>query len=174
MPLSNSNQAKVRPEVAALAAACGAATAAGGLLTWVTASGPRPTMGMDHTSLPKMLVYSFAHTASPWASVGLAVLVLGLLMTTGALTGLRTVVGLAAFLALAAAYMWIGLVTHHYNTPSMPNSHYANPVNLPWADLRIGAWLTISGAVLGLVSAFSLRARMSRGREPAAAGTVTQ
>ncbi|MGH3301570.1 MAG: hypothetical protein ACRDOK_07785 [Streptosporangiaceae bacterium] len=174
MSSSNSSQTKVRPGVAAFAATCSVGTAAGGLLTWVTASGPRPMMGMDHTSLPNMLVYSFAHSTSPWTSVGLAVLVLGLLMAIGALAGLRTVVVLAALLALAAADMWIGLITHHYNTPSLPNSHYANPVNLPWADLRTGAWLTICGAVLGLVSSFSLRARTSRGRERAGAGTVTQ
>lgn len=174
MPSSTSSQTKIRPAVAAFAAACGVGTAAGGLLTWVTASGPRPVMGMDHTSLPKMLVYSFAHSASPWISVGLAVFVLGLLMAISALTGLRTVVMLAALLALAAAGMWIGLVTHHYNTPSLPNSHYANPVNLPWADLRIGAWLTICGAVLGLVSTLWLRARTSPGHQRADAGAVTQ
>jgi len=173
MPLSNSSQTRVRPMVTAFAAACGVGTAVGGLLTWVAASGPRPGMGMDHTSLSKMLVYSFAHSASLWTSVGFAVLVLGLLMAVGSLAGLRTVVVLAALLALAAAGMWIGLVTHHYNAPNLPNSHYANPVNLPWPDLRIGAWLTICGAFLGIVSAFWLRARMSRGRERAAAGAVT-
>lgn len=24
-------------------------------------------------------------------------------------------------------------------------SHYLNPVNLPWTDLRMGAWLTLTG-----------------------------
>jgi len=82
-------------------------------------------------------------------SAGFAVLVLGGLIVIGALAGLRTLTVLAAVLALAAAEMWIGLVVHHYNTPNLPNVHYANPANLPWSELREGAWLTIVGAVLG-------------------------
>jgi hypothetical protein len=50
---------------------------------------------------------------------------------------------------------------HHFNTPGLPNSHYLNPANLPWADLREGAWLTIIGAALGLISAFWLRRRLA-------------
>jgi hypothetical protein len=92
------------------------------------------------------------------------VLVLGVLMVIGALAGLRTLTVLAAVLALAAAGMWIGLIVDHYNTPDLPNSHYLNPANLPRSDLREGAWLTIAGAVPGLLSAFWLRRRV---REPA-------
>jgi hypothetical protein len=131
----------------------------GSLLTWVSAHGARPALGMDHTSFPQMLVYTFADVTSFWGSVSFAVLVLGVLMVIGALTGVRTLAVLAGLLALAAAAMWIGLVVHHFNTPGLPNSHYLNPANLPWADLRAGAWLTITGAVLGLVSAFWLRRR---------------
>lgn len=116
-------------------------------------------MGMAHTSLAKMLVYSLANRSPYWHSAGFAILVLGAAMLAGALAGLRTVVVLAAVLALGAAGMWIGVVVHHYNTPDLPNIHYANPINLPWSDLREGAWLTIGGAVLGLVSAFWLRRR---------------
>ena len=115
---------------------------------------------MDHTSFPKMLVYSFANGSPFWKSAGLVVLVLGVLMVIGALAGLRTLTVIAAVLALVAGGMWIGLVVHHYNTPNLPNVHYANPVSLPWSDLREGAWLTIAGAVLGLVSAFWLRHRV--------------
>ena len=56
--------------------------------------------------------------------------------------------------------MWIGLVAHHYNTPGLPNSHYLNPTNLPWSALHAGAWLTIIGAALGLVSVLFVRRRM--------------
>jgi cobalamin synthase len=115
---------------------------------------------MDHTSFPQMLVYTFANGSPFWKSAGIAVLVLGVLMVIGALAGLRTLTVLAALLALAVAGMWTGLVVHHYNTPNLPNLHYANPANLPWSDLREGAWLTIAGAVLGLVSAFWLRGRI--------------
>jgi len=75
----------------------------------------------------------------------------------GGLAGLRTLAVIAALLTLAASGMWIGVVVHHYNTPSLPNVHYANPLNLPWSDLRAGAWLTIGAAAAGLISAFWLR-----------------
>lgn len=116
-------------------------------------------MGMGHTSLSQMLVYSFADTGSFWKSAGFAVLILGAAIIAGALSGMRTLAVLAGLFALAAAGMWTGLVVHHFNTPGLPNSHYLNPANLPWADLRAGAWLTIAGAALGLVSAFWLRRR---------------
>lgn len=155
----SSARARIRPQVAAFTALCGAATAIGSLLTWISARGPRPAMGMGHTSLSQMLVYSFADAGSFWKSAGFAVLILGAAMIAGALAGIRTLAVLAGLLALAAAGMWTGLVVHHFNTPALPNSHYLNPANLPWADLRAGAWLTITGAVLGLVSAFWLRRR---------------
>jgi hypothetical protein len=117
----------------------------------------------------QMLVYSFANGSPFWKSVGFVVLVLGVLIVLGALAGLRTLTGFAALLALAAAGMWIGLITHHYNTPNLPNSHYLNPANLPWSDLREGAWLTIGGAVLGLLSAFMLRRRVHESAREAAA-----
>lgn len=113
---------------------------------------------MDHTSLARMLVYSFAEVTSLWRSA-VAVLILGAVMVIGALTGVRTLAVLAGLLAVAAAGMWIGLVVHHYNTPGLPNSHYLNPANLPWADMRAGAWLAISGAAIGLVSALWLQRR---------------
>ncbi len=159
LELFSSARTRIRPRVAAFTALCGAATAIGSLLTWVSAHGARPAMGMGHTSLARMLVYSFADADSFWRSAAFAVLILGAAMVAGALAGVRTLTVLAGLLALAAAGMWTGLVVHHFNTPGLPNSHYLNPANLPWADLREGAWLTITGAVLGLVSAFWLRRR---------------
>ncbi len=161
LELFSGTRTRIRPQVAAFTALCGAAIAVGSLLTWVSAHGARPALGMVHTSLRQMLVYSFAHVTSFWESVSFAVLVLGVLMVIGALTGVRTLAVLAGLLALAAAGMWTGLVVHHFNTPGLPNSHYLNPANLPWADLREGAWLTTTGAVLGLVSAFWLRRRLA-------------
>jgi hypothetical protein len=125
----------IRPPVAMFTAACGAATAVGSLLTWLSARGARPSIGMRHTSLAQMLVYTFANADPFWKSVGGAVLVLGAAMVFGALAGLRTLAILAALLALGTGGMWIGLVVHHYNTPGLPNIHYANPANLPWQDL---------------------------------------
>jgi hypothetical protein len=160
LELLKSGRTRIRPPVAAVTALCGAVTAAGSLLTWVSARGARPRMAIDHTSLRQMLVYSFADVNPFWKSVGVVVLVLGVLMVIGALAGLRTLTVLAALPELAVAGMWIGLIVHHYNTPNLPNVHYANPANLPWSDLREGAWLTITGAVLGLLSAFWLRRRV--------------
>jgi hypothetical protein len=170
LELVKSARTRIRLPVATFAALCGVATAVGGLLTWVSARGARPTMGMDHTSFSEMLVYSFANGNPFWKSAGFVVLVLGMLMVIGALAGLRTLTVLAAVLALVAAGMWIGLIVHHYNTPNLPNAHYLNPANLPWSDLRAGAWLTIAGAVLGLLSAFLLRRRV---REPASEAAAT-
>lgn len=159
-----SGRTRIRPQAAAFTALCGAAVVIGSLLTWLSAHGARPALGTDHTSLRQMLVYSFAHVASFWQSAGFTVLILGAAMVIGALTGLRTLAVLAGLLALAAAGMWIGLVVHHFNTPGLPNAHYLNPANLPWAQLREGAWLTIIGGAGGLVSAFWLR-RRSGGRQ---------
>ncbi len=171
LELARSARTRIRLPVAAFTALCGVATAAGGLLTWVSARGARPTMGMDHTSFPEMLVYSFADGNPFWKSAGFVVLMLGVAIVIGALAGLRTLTVLAAVLALAAAGMWIGLIVPHYTTPNLPNAHYLNPANLPWPDLRAGAWLTIAGAVLGLLSAFWLRRRVrSPAREAVAAG----
>ncbi len=164
LELIKSARTRIRLRVAAFTALCGVATAVGGLLTWVSERGARPRLGMDHMSFPKMLVYSLQNGVPFWKSAGFVMLVLGVLMVLGALAGLRTLTVLAAVLALAAAGMWIGLVVHHYNTPNLPNAHYLNPANLPWSDLREGAWLTIAGAVLGLLSAFWLRRKV---REPA-------
>ena len=159
--LFSSTRTRIRPQIAVFTALCGAAIVIGSLLTWVSAHGARPALGMDHTSFRRMLVYSFADVTSFWESVSFAVLVLGVLMVIGALTGVRTLAVLAGLLALAAAGTWTGLVVHHFNTPGLPNSYYLDPANLPWADLREGAWLTITGAVLGLVSAFWLRRRLA-------------
>lgn len=160
----------IRWPVAAFAALCGVATAVGTFPTWVTARGPRPSMGPDHTSFTRMLVYSFANGVPFWKSAGFALVVLGVVIVIGALAGLRTLTAAAAVLALAAAGMWIGLVVHHYNTPNLPNVHYANPASLPWPDLREGAWLTMAGAALALVSAFGMRRRI---HEPAGAAGPT-
>lgn len=150
---------QIRPQVAAFTTVCGAATAGGSVLAWVSPHGARPALGMNQTSLSRMLTYSFVDVKLFWESAGFAVFVLGLLIVIGALGGVRTLTVLAALLALAAAGMWLGLAVHHFETPDLPNSYYLNPAHLPWADLREGAWLTIIGAACGLVSAFWLRRR---------------
>jgi hypothetical protein len=104
-----------------------------------------------------MLVYTLVNGHAYVKSVGFVILVLGLLIVIGGLSGRRILTVLGAVLALAVAGMWIGLTAHHYNTPHGPNSYYLNPAHLPWSDLRLGAWITIGGALFGLLSAFVLR-----------------
>jgi hypothetical protein len=163
---------RARLPTAVCAGACGVATATGGLLTWVSATGPRPTMGLAHTSFSKMLVYTLA-TRTPYVkSVGFVLLALGIAMVIGALSGLRILTALSAVVALAVGGMWIGLAVHHFNTPHLPNSYALDPAHLPWSALRIGAWLTLSGALLGLLSTVvpggwtPVLARAARGARP--------
>jgi hypothetical protein len=159
LQLARNSGIRTRLAVATITGLAGVAVMAGALLTWLSARGPRPATGMMHTSLSRMLVYAYTATSSFWTSAAFAVLVLGFLVVIGGLARLRMLTGIAALLTLAASGMWIGVVVHHYNTPSLPNVHYANPVNLPWSDLRAGAWLTIGAATVGLISAFWLRRR---------------
>jgi hypothetical protein len=159
LTILNRARARIQWPVAAFTALCGVAIAVGGLLTWIDERGPRPSMGMNHTSFSGMLVYTLRSGVSYWKSVGFVVLILGTLIAIGALTGLRTLTALAAVLTLGAAATWIGLIAHHYNTPNLPNSHYLNPANLPWSDLSAGAWLTIFAAALALISAPLLHRR---------------
>jgi hypothetical protein len=146
-----------RLPTAIVACACGAASGIGGLVTWITAHNGRPRLGMDHTSFSKMLVYRFVAEHSFMRSVGFVVLLLGAVMVIGALSGLRVLTVLGAVLSLALAGMWIGLTVHDYNTPHLANSYYLNPVHLPWSSLREGAWLTIGGALVGILSSLVLR-----------------
>jgi hypothetical protein len=126
-------------------------------LTWLTAHNGRPRLGMDHTSFSKMLVFTFVDEHPFMRSAGFVVLLLGVVMVIGGLSGLRVLTVLGAVLSLAAAGVWIGLTLHHYNTPHLANSYYLNPVHLPWSSLREGAWLTIGGALVGILSSLVLR-----------------
>lgn len=42
--------------------------------------------------------------------------------------------------------MWLGL-----------NATFYNPTDLPYTDLRAGAWLAIGASVVGLISSFFVR-----------------
>jgi len=66
----------------------------------------------------------------------------------GGLAASRAVTGFFSLVALAAAGLWIGLNA----------SHYA-PTDLPFSDLRAGAWLAVAGGLVGLLSVFLLRRR---------------
>jgi hypothetical protein len=135
---------------------CGVAVAVGGLLTWMTPRAAKGSLGMDHTSLSRMLVYTWDNDAPFIRSVALPVMVYGALMVVGGLLGMRIFTVFGSVLALGTGGMWIGLAAHHFSTPRLPNSYYLNPLHIPWSTLHFGAWLSICGAGLGLFSTLVL------------------
>jgi membrane protein YqaA with SNARE-associated domain len=138
-----------RLPMAILASACGVASGIGGFFGWMNI---RTAPRMDHTSLSRMLNYSLATDHTYLKSVGFVMLLLGVLMVLGGLSGLRVLTALGALLALLIAGIWIGLVAHHYTGSHLPNSYYANPLHLPWSKLQSAAWVTIGAASLGFLS----------------------
>jgi hypothetical protein len=137
---------RIRPAAALLTALCGAAIGVGALLSWVVARGARPASGMTHTSIAGLFHWAY-HNSSPFLRSFSAVVVLaGILVVIAGLLGWRLLTGLLSLVALAAAGLWLGLNTSHYHVAS-----------LQYSDLRIGAWLTVAGGLLGLITAFFLR-----------------
>lgn len=130
---------------AVIAALSGVAIAVGAVLPWVRARGRRPASGITHTSV--MELFHWSYRASPFLrSFGMVAAAAGIVVIIGALIGSRVLTALFSLLALAAAGLWIALNATHYN-----------PVDLPYSDLRVGAWLTVAGGLAGLISAFFLR-----------------
>ena len=137
-----------RPGVVFIAALCGIAIGVGALLPWVEARGPRPASGITHTSVAGLFHWSYETTSPFLRSFGAVVLLAGVVVFLGALAAGRVVTALFSLVALAAAGLWIGLNASHYN-----------PTDLPYSDLRIGAWLTVIGGLVALLSAFVIRRR---------------
>jgi len=139
-------RAQRRTGASALVLLCGLAIIAGAFLTWVGARGPRPASGIAHTSITGLFQWSYQVSAPFLRSFALAVVVCGVLAAVGALAASRLLASLFLVLGLTAAGLWIGLNASHYHA-----------VDLPYSDLRIGAWLVISGGLIGLVASFGLR-----------------
>ncbi|HEY1915398.1 MAG TPA: hypothetical protein VGH27_07460 [Streptosporangiaceae bacterium] len=136
----------VRPAAALLTALCGAAIGVGALLSWVAAQGRRPASGMTHTSITGLFHWAY-HNSSPFLrSFSAVVVLIGVLVVIAGLVGWRLLTGLLSLVALAAAGLWLGLNTSHYHLAS-----------LQYSDLRVGAWLTVGGGLVGLITAFFLR-----------------
>lgn len=131
---------------AVIAALSGIAIGVGAVLPWVCARGRRPTSGIAHTPVTGLFHWSYQATSPFLRSFGMAVAVAGILVIISALIGSRILTALFSLAALAAAGLWIGLNATHYS-----------PVDLPYSDLRVGAWLTVAGGLAGLISAFFLR-----------------
>jgi hypothetical protein len=141
---------KRRAFVCVLVVLCGAAIIAGARLGWVTASGRRPASGITETSVAGLLHWSYQPCSTYFASFSFAILVAGALVVLAGLLASRFLAALFSLLALAGAGLWIGLNATHFS-----------PISLTSSDLRIGAWLTIGGALVGFVSAFFLRTRVA-------------
>jgi len=126
---------------------CGIAIAAGAFLSWVNARGARPAAGITHTSITGLFHWNYQH--SGWlASFGIVIAAAGALVFLGGIVASRLGAGLFALVALAAAGAWVGLDASHYHTS-----------DLPYSDLRLGAWLALGGALIGLIGSFFLRRR---------------
>jgi hypothetical protein len=99
--------------------------------------------------------WSYENSSPFLRSFGAVIVLAGFLVLVGGLVGSRFVTGLFSVLALAAAGLWIALNAKHYK-----------PTDLPYSDLRAGAWLTVGGGLIGLISAFLLRRRRRTARTP--------
>jgi hypothetical protein len=134
--------------VCVLVVLCGAAIIAGTRLGWVTAGGRRPASGIIDTSLTSLQHWSYVSSSSYFTSFSFAILVAGAFVVLAGVLASTFLATLFSFIALVGAGLWIGLNATHFS-----------PVSLTSADLRIGAWLTIGGGLVGLVSSFFMRAR---------------
>jgi hypothetical protein len=144
-----------RAGAAVITALSGIAIIVGALLPWVQARGPRPASGITHTSVAGLFRWSYEDSSPFLRSFGGAMVLAGALVVVGALIGSRFVAGLFSLVALAGAGLWIGLNASHYN-----------PTDMPYSDLRTGAWLTVAGGVVGFVSAMRLRRPAGTRRHP--------
>jgi hypothetical protein len=144
-----SRSTRIRPTAAALTALGGAGIIVGAFLTWVKRRGTHPSTGVNHTSVSEAVQWSYKHTGSLWTSVGLVLLILGILVIVAALTGSRTLAVLSSLLALGVTGSWLGLIA----------ARLWQLKSLPWSGLSDGAWLSLAGGILALLSAFFLRQR---------------
>ncbi|MGN6795302.1 MAG: hypothetical protein ACTHJW_23175 [Streptosporangiaceae bacterium] len=134
--------------VCVLVVLCGAAIIAGTRLGWVTTSGRRPASGIIGTSLTSLQDWTYKASSSYFTSFSFAILVAGALVVLAGLLASRFLAALFSIIALAGAGLWIGLNVTHFS-----------PISLTSSDVRIGAWLTIAGGLVGLVSSFFMRER---------------
>ena len=134
--------------VSLLVALCGIAIAVGAFPTWVSARGRRPSSGIRHTAISGLFHWRYTYTGPFTLSFALIVVACGALVFVGGVFASRLVAGLFTLIALGAAGVWIGLNSSHYS-----------PTNMPYSDLRLGAWLVLGGGLIGLFGSLLMRRR---------------
>lgn len=145
-------QTRVRVPVVLLTMLSGAAVIVSSFVTWINGRGDRPSTGVSHTSVAELFQWTWRNNVGFGTSVGLVLLVLGILVVIGAIVGSRVAVLVAALLAFVISFMWGARMISYYNDAGLW------PVR-SWGDLRQGAYLGIVGAIVGVLSSFWLRGR---------------
>lgn len=120
----------------------------GSVLPWVRARGARPDMDLTSTAASSLGDFTYAATDAFPSSAAMVVLVAGLLTAVVAMMRSWLLTVVTSVVALAVAGLWLGLAAAAHDG-----------VDLPWSDLRLGAFLGIGGAILALVMGLSLRPR---------------
>lgn len=148
--MTSAEQTRVRVPVALLGMLSGAAIIVSSFVTWINGRGDRPGTGVADTSVAQLFRWTWRNNVGFATSVGLVLLILGILVVIGAFVGSRVGVFLASLLAFAVSFMWGARMISYYNDAGLW------PVR-SWSDLRQGAYLGIIGALVGAVSSFWLR-----------------
>jgi hypothetical protein len=138
-----------RTAVAVIIILSGFAIIAGARLGWIGKRGHRPAAGITDTSVTGLLHWSYQPCKTYYSSFSFVVLVCGVLVVLGGLVASRLLSGFFALIALVAAGLWAGLNASHFST-----------VHLTYQDLRIGAWLTVGGAVVAMIFSGLVRRRV--------------
>ncbi len=97
-------------------------------------------------AIPERTNQGYQSTSTFSGSFAMVVIVAGALVFVGGILASQQFATLFSFIALAASGVWIGLNATHYS-----------PTNLPYTDLRLGAWLVVGGSLAGLMSSFFVR-----------------
>jgi hypothetical protein len=137
-----------RTAIAVIIILSGFAIIAGARLSWIGKRGHRPASGITDTAVTGLLHWSYQACKTYYNSFSFVVLVCGVLVILGGLFASRLLAGVFALIALIAAGLWLGLNASHYSS-----------VNLIYQDLRIGAWLTVGGAIVAIIFAGFVRRR---------------
>lgn len=151
--MTSLEKTQVRVPVVLLGMLSGAAIIVSSFVTWINGRGGRPGTGVTHTSIAELFRWTWRNNIGFGTSVGLVLLILGILAVIGAIVASRIALLVASFLAFVVSFMWGARMISHYNDAGLW------PVR-SWGDLRQGAYLGVIGAISGVVSSFWLR--MSR------------